>query len=130
MEFCPACRAARYCWPRSRQSVIFGGFCIFQGGLEALTEAKAVGRVGDMSIKVDLAPHAESGLLAQAQARGLSLEAYATQLLESYGSMKSANKLTPPERLNAFDEFVRNMESNVVLSEEAFHRENWYPDRG
>jgi hypothetical protein len=83
-----------------------------------------------VSIKFDLAPNAESVLLAQAQARGLSLEAYVTQLLESYGSVAQADKLSAAERLSAFDEFVRNMESNTILPEEAFHRENWYPDRG
>jgi hypothetical protein len=77
-----------------------------------------------MSIKLDLAPNAESVLLAQAQARGLSLEAYATQLLESYGSMAPADKLSASERLSAFDEFVRNMESNAMLPDAAFHREN------
>jgi hypothetical protein len=61
--------------------------------------------------------------------RGLSLEAYATQLLESYGSMAPADKLSASERLNTFDEFVRNMESNTMLPDAAFHRENWYPDR-
>jgi hypothetical protein len=83
-----------------------------------------------MSIKLDLAPNAESGLLAQAQARGLSLEAYATQLLESYGSLAQPGKLPTSERVSAFDEFLRNMESNAMLPHEAFHRENWYPDRG
>jgi hypothetical protein len=86
--------------------------------------------VGGMSIKLDLDPNAESVLLARAQARGLSLEAYATQLLESYGSVAQVDKLSAAERLSAFDEFVRNMESNAILPEEAFHRENWYPDRG
>ena len=83
-----------------------------------------------MSIKLDLAPKAKSVLQGQAQARGLSLEAYVTQLLESYGSMAQPDKLPASERLNAFDEFVRNLESNAMLPDAAFHRENWYPDRG
>jgi hypothetical protein len=33
------------------------------------------------------------------------------------------------ERLKAFEEFTADFESPVVLPEEAFHRENWYPDR-
>ena len=98
--------------------------------METLTEGGVPGSVGAMSLKLDLAPNAESGLLAQAQARGLSLEAYATQLLESYASMWQRDRLPAAERLSAFDEFVRNMESNVMLPDEAFHRENWYPDRG
>jgi hypothetical protein len=35
-----------------------------------------------VTIKLELTPEIEAGLLAQAQARGLSLEAYAAQLLE------------------------------------------------
>ena len=36
-----------------------------------------------MIMKLELTPDVEAGLLAQAQARGLSLEAYASQLLRS-----------------------------------------------
>lgn len=35
-----------------------------------------------MTVKLDLTPEIEAGLLAQAQARGLSLEVYAAQLLQ------------------------------------------------
>jgi hypothetical protein len=35
-----------------------------------------------MTVNLELAPEIEAGLLAQAQARGLSLELYAAQLLE------------------------------------------------
>jgi hypothetical protein len=35
-----------------------------------------------MTVKLELTPEVEAVLLAQAQARGLSLEAYATQLLQ------------------------------------------------
>jgi hypothetical protein len=35
-----------------------------------------------MTVKLELPPEIEAGLLAQAQARGLSLELYAAQLLE------------------------------------------------
>ena len=51
-------------------------------------------------------------------------------MLESYGSVAQADTLSAAERLSAFDEFVLNMESNAIFPEEAFHRENWYPDRG
>jgi hypothetical protein len=34
-----------------------------------------------MTVKLELTPEIEAGLLAQAQARGLSLEVYAAQLL-------------------------------------------------
>ena len=35
-----------------------------------------------MTVKLELPPEIEAGLLAQAQARGLSLEVYAAQLLQ------------------------------------------------
>jgi len=35
-----------------------------------------------MTVKLELTPEFEAGLLAQAQARGLSLEVYAAQLLQ------------------------------------------------
>jgi hypothetical protein len=36
-----------------------------------------------MTMKLDLTPEVEAGLLAQAQARGLSIEAYLDQVLQS-----------------------------------------------
>lgn len=98
--------------------------------LEALTEGWGADRVMSMAIKLDLAPNAVSGLQAQAEARGLSLEAYVTQLLESYGSVAQTNKLSVADRVSAFDEFVRSMEADVMVPDAAFHREDWYPDRG
>ena len=41
-----------------------------------------------MTIKLDLKPEVEAVLLAQAHARGLSLEAYLNQLLENATSAK------------------------------------------
>ena len=42
-----------------------------------------------MTLKLELAPTVESGLLAQAQAKGLSLEEYVEKLLEEH-SVESA----------------------------------------
>jgi hypothetical protein len=44
-----------------------------------------------MTVKLDLTPELEAGLLAQAQAHGLSLELYAAQLLQRAAA--------PPKRL-------------------------------
>jgi hypothetical protein len=81
-------------------------------------------------MKLELNPEAEAGLLAQAQARGVSLEDFVKQVLEerSTGSGQ-ASRLSTEERLRAFDEFIAGFESPVMLPEEAFQRENWYPDR-
>jgi hypothetical protein len=83
-----------------------------------------------MTIKLELPPPLESSLLAQARARGLSLEAYAQELLEECGHTVQPASLPPAERLTAFHEFVRGLESQAIIPEEAFHRESWYPDRG
>jgi hypothetical protein len=37
----------------------------------------------DMTVKLDLTPEVEAGLLAQAHARGLSLEVYLDQVLQN-----------------------------------------------
>ena len=37
-------------------------------------------------------------------------------------------KSTGQERMQAFEEFVAGLESDAVLPEETFQRENWYPD--
>jgi hypothetical protein len=82
-----------------------------------------------MTVKLELNPEVEAGLLAQAQACGLSLEAFARQVLEERSSGTQVVKRSAAERLKAFEEFTADFESPVVLPEEAFQRENWYPDR-
>lgn len=43
-----------------------------------------------MTFKLELTPEAEAGLLAQAQARGLSLETYVTELLQRVAAPRKA----------------------------------------
>jgi hypothetical protein len=38
-------------------------------------------------------------------------------------------KATAQEPVEKFEEFLAGLESDAVLPEEAFERENWYPDR-
>ncbi len=38
-------------------------------------------------------------------------------------------KVTAQERVKAFEEFLTGLETDAVLPEETFERENWYPDR-
>lgn len=83
-----------------------------------------------MAMKLELNPAAEAGLLAQAQARGLSLEDFVKQVLEERGiGGGQAARLSAEERLQAFEEFMAGFESPAVLPEETFQRENWYSDR-
>ncbi len=84
-----------------------------------------------MTLKLDINPTVESALLAQAQARGLSLAAYAQRLLEEHGTAAlPPAKLPAHERVRAFSEFAEGFESQAMVTEEAFHRANWYPERG
>lgn len=47
-----------------------------------------------MTLKLELTPTVQSGLLAQAQAKGLSLEEYAEKVLKE----RSAEAVSPPVR--------------------------------
>jgi len=84
-----------------------------------------------MTMKLELNPEAEAGLLTEARARGISLEDFVKQVLEERSSGRGqASRLSTDERLRAFDEFIAGFESPAILPEEAFQqRENWYPDR-
>lgn len=80
-----------------------------------------------MKLEVELKPDVGEALLARARAEGLSVGQLAERALEALvktGSAKSAAH----ERVRAFEEFVAGLESNAVLPEETFRRENWYPD--
>ena len=49
-------------------------------------------------MKVELNARVEAGLMAQAEARGLSLEAYVSRLLEERSSQMVAGKRHPSEK--------------------------------
>jgi hypothetical protein len=69
------------------------------------------------------------GGTARARGEGLSLDEFAARALEAVAKADvSARKATPDERVKAFEEFLAGFESDAVLPEEAFQRENWYPD--
>ncbi len=83
-----------------------------------------------MKVEVELRPDVGAALLARARAEGLSLDQFAERALEALAKADvSARKATPEERVKAFEEFLAGLESNAVLPEEAFQRDNWYPDR-
>lgn len=83
-----------------------------------------------MKLEVELEPDIGAALLARAHAEGLSLDQFAARTLEAVATADTtAPRATPEERTKAFEEFLAGLESNAVLPEEAFQRENWYPDR-
>jgi hypothetical protein len=82
-----------------------------------------------MKVEVDLSADTGAVLLERAKAEGLSLDKFAKRTLEAVAGGITPAKTTPEERVKAFNEFLEAFESNVTLPDEAFDRENWYPDR-
>ena len=56
--------------------------CLGPGSARILDRSAIAAYRGGMTVKLDLNPEVEAGLVAQAQARGLSLEAYLQQVLK------------------------------------------------
>jgi len=81
-----------------------------------------------MKLDVELRPDIGEALLARARSEGLSLDQFAQRALEAL--VKSVSpKATAQERVEAFEEFLAGLESDALLPEEAFQRQNWCPDR-
>jgi hypothetical protein len=81
-----------------------------------------------MKLEVELKPDIGEALLARARSEGLSLDQFAERALEALVKNDSP-MATAQERVKAFEEFLTGMETDAVLPEETFQRENWYPDR-
>ena len=81
-----------------------------------------------MKLEVELKPDIGEALLARARSEGLSLDQFAERALEALVKSVPA-KASAQERVKAFEEFLAGLETDAVLPEETFRRENWYPDR-
>ena len=81
-----------------------------------------------MKVEVELRADIGEALLARARSEGLSLDQLAGRALEALVKTETP-KATAQERVEAFEEFLAGLESDAVLKEDAFQRENWYPDR-
>ncbi len=85
-----------------------------------------------MTITLELPPEAEANLVAQAKARGLSLDAFLriiiTMQAAAMGSIKSAQALPREgEELDrAIDELFDTVQVPPGVGEGAMCRENWY----
>lgn len=75
-----------------------------------------------MTVTLELPPDAESGLLEQAQALGLSLEAYAAQVLLERGRTHRARE-NNTARARAFEGWARSHPRRRPLPDEALRRE-------
>ena len=89
-----------------------------------------------MTITLNLASAVETGLQAEAQAAGLTLEEFLNRQLEALARNSEPVVAERTKRLTGsgqwereFDEWLDSFPQSPVLSEEALKRENWYPDR-
>jgi hypothetical protein len=84
-----------------------------------------------MTIQIELDPGTEARLTAEAEARGLALEDYASSLLRgSIPAYASGTGILTPESLKKMlKEMAKGSESRPVLPPEANDRASFYEDR-
>ena len=84
------------------------------------------------TITLELPPETEANLVAQAKARGLSLDAFLQRLITTQAAAMESVKsvqLLPPEggdRDRAIDDLFDIVQVPPGIGEGAMHRENWY----
>jgi hypothetical protein len=81
-----------------------------------------------MTVRLDLNPDVEAGLLAQAKARGLPLEAYLEQVLRERSRSVDVARLSPADKAKAFRAWAASHPSTPPLSDEAVSRESLVRD--
>ena len=86
-----------------------------------------------MSVTLNLKPEVEAGLLAQAQAAGLSLDQFLSRQLETLtlatGNAQPRASCGEDQWETELDAWLDSFPQHPILSDEALNRENWYPDR-
>ena len=83
-----------------------------------------------MTIKIDLPPEIEAGLVALAAEQGLALTDYLQHLLEERVAVPKSATLSPAERARLWRESAKGMPHTPLLSDEAVRRESFYDARG
>ena len=85
-----------------------------------------------MTITLELPPEAEANLVAQAKARGLSLDAFLRTIITTQAAAPESVKSVQPlpregEELDrAIDELFDTVQVPPGVGEGAMRRENWY----
>ena len=82
-----------------------------------------------MNITLTLDPEIEKGLLARAQERGLTLDAYLLDLVSKEAASPAAIRRSGKERAQAFVAWAKGHRPTKPLSDEAIRRSAFYPDR-
>jgi hypothetical protein len=84
-----------------------------------------------MTITLNLPPQIEQAYLAEAHARGLTLEDLVRDVLLARQPSLAANQLSPDEWAREFKAWVESHDGNtVVLPDAAMERESIYGDHG
>jgi len=90
-----------------------------------------------MTLKIELSPRAEASLKAQAEALGLTIEQWLTQLAEQQAQPGSIAHLQPKSAKTNPEAWLREFRAwaaahdrtTMPLSDDALCRESIYPDR-
>ena len=88
-----------------------------------------------MTVTLNLKPEVQAGLLARAEAMGLSLDQFLSRQLESLTQAalppqpgaKAASGADQWEQ--ELDAWLDSFPQRPILSDQAMKREDWYPDR-
>jgi len=82
-----------------------------------------------MNITLTLEPEVEKSLLAQAQERGLTLDAYLADLVKREAAVVAARQLSGKQKAQAFIAWAKSHRLTPPLSNDAISRSTIYPDR-
>ncbi|HXW13969.1 MAG TPA: hypothetical protein VEN79_05615 [Terriglobia bacterium] len=82
-----------------------------------------------MTVTLKFKPEVEAGLLAQAQASGMSVEEYVLSIVEGTVLPVAEKGLSPQERAAAFEAWSAGHRPTPPLSDDAVSREAMYEGR-
>ena len=82
-----------------------------------------------MTVTLNFKPEVEAGLLAQAQASGMSVEEYVLRVVEGTVLPAAKNRLSLEERAAAFEAWSAGHRPTPLLSDYAVSREAIYEGR-
>ena len=82
-----------------------------------------------MTVTLNLNPELEAGIFAQAQASGMTVEAYLLSVVEGAVLPTIQEKLSAEERAAAFESWSKGHSTTPLLSDYAVSREGIYEGR-
>lgn len=82
-----------------------------------------------MTVTLNLKPEIEAGLVAQAQARGMTVEEYLLSVVESAVLPATQEALSAEERATAFEAWSASHRPTPPLSDYAVSRDSMYEGR-